>query len=343
MTDNSKEESLPTKDLALLQALGVVGSDGAVTPEAYIGYISRLRVNEQAQALGLPLIILPPPVAKSSPEKKVATFFSKDSTLYVDAGFEESYMLKSFIGSMVPNFNVRKKKHDLSKQEIDAIASQIAVLSEGEVIRRLEENNVVFQPHFGWAYSIRMPKLALDAPYDLEKLISRFYSANCYQLDCPSVNDLPGDERRCKEYLKSRKRAKQYGELMLKYLWLWRSLPPEKWSALIMVCLQHWDKMSTGWPDINILSPKHGLVLVEVKGKDKLHTSQIYTLLKLRDVLGPSRVAIAWANRIAYDLPIANSDHQESVWKWLTTPPELRVNSIAHPEFFYDPRKSLFT
>lgn len=343
MADNSKSEPPPIKDLGLLQALGVVSSDGGVTPEAYIGYISRLRVNEQAQALGLPLIILPAPIKKSSPEKKVAAFFSKDKTLYVDAGFEESYLLRSFMGSMVLNFNVRKKKHDLFKPEIDSIASEVTALSEGDVIRRLEENNAVFQPHFGWAYSIRMPASALYAPYDLGKLISRFYSASCYQLDSPSINDLPGDERRCKEYLNSKKTAKQYAELMLKYLWLWRSLPPEKWSELIKVCLEDWDKMSTGWPDINILSPEHGLVLVEVKGKDKLHTSQIYTLLKLRDVLGPERVAVAWANRIAHDLPIANSLHQESVWRWLKTAPELRVSSIAHPEFFYDSKKSLFT
>lgn len=343
MTDNLKSEVLSTKDLALLKALGVISSDGRATPEAYVGYISRLRVNEQAQALGLPLIVLPPPIGKSNPEKKVATFFAKDKTLYVDAGFEESYMLRSFIGSIVPDFNVRKKKHNLSTSKIELITSEVSALSEYDVIRRLEENNVVFQPHFGWAYSIGMPASAPDAPYDLEKLVSRFFSASCYQLDSPSINDLEGNRNRCMKYIRSKTRAKQYADLMLKYLWLWRSLPPKTWSELIQVSLENWERMSTGWPDINIVSPEHGLILVEVKGKDKLHTSQIYTLLKLREVLGPERVAIAWANRIIHELPISNSMHQKSVWSWLKTPQEKRINNIAHPGFFYNPEQSLLS
>lgn len=341
MTESFISGQLTAKDIALLKVLGVVNSDGGVTPEAYIGYIARLRVNEQAQALGLPLIILPAPISKSNPEKKVAAFFSKDKSLYVDAGFEESYLLKSFLGSIYPGFNLRKQKADLSISEIETVSSKVFDLSEGDVVKCLEENNPVFQPHFGWAYRIKMPESALDAPYNNEKLVSRFNSACCYQLESPSINDLPGNESRCKEYLGSNKRAKQYADLMLKYILLWRSLSPKKWSELVKVCLENWDKMSAGWPDINILSPEYGLIVIEVKGMDKLHASQIYTLLKLREVLGPERVAVAWANRIANDLPFDNLQHQDSVWKWVRTTPELRANNLAHPEFFYDSNKAI--
>ena len=86
----------------------VLSVQKGATPEAYVGYISRLRVNEKAQTLGLLLIVLPPPIGKSNPEKKVATFFANDKNLYVGAGFEESYILRSFIGSITPDFIVRK-------------------------------------------------------------------------------------------------------------------------------------------------------------------------------------------------------------------------------------------
>ena len=107
MTDTLKSELLSTKDLAILNAIGVISHEGRATPEAYVGYISRLRVNEQAQALGLPLIVLPPPIGKSNPEMKVAIFFAKDKNLYVDAGFEKRYILRSFIGSITQDFIVK--------------------------------------------------------------------------------------------------------------------------------------------------------------------------------------------------------------------------------------------
>lgn len=341
MTEESDRVDFTATDLALMKALGIIDAQGRLTPEAYVGYVTRLRVNEQAQALGLPLIVLPPPSKKSSPEKKVADFFSKDKTLYVDGGFEESYMLRSFITSIAVGFNARKRKHKLSNSEIQAIADEVSALSEEEVIRRLEENNVVFQPHFGWAYSIRMPDAAPDVPYDAEKLVRRFRDSICYQLEAPSINDLEGNKQRCTQYIRSKTRAKQYADLMLSYLWLWRSLSPLKWADLVRVSLENWDKMATGWPDINIVSPDYGLILVEAKGKDKLHTSQVYTLLKLREVLGPERIAIAWTNRIVYDLPLCNFEHQDSVWRWIRTRPERRKNNLKHPGTFYSADKAL--
>jgi hypothetical protein len=341
MAEHSENSHPSENSLRLLKALGVLDSSNRITPEAYIGYVTRLPVNEQAQAIGIPLILLPAPRGDDGPEKVVAKFFSKERGLHVDGGYEESYLLRSFITSVVPGFNARKKKHLISNEQIAEISREVSGLTEGQVIRRLEKNNVVFQPHFGWAYSIKMPETADHAPYSESELRSRFYKATCYRLPEAVINDLEGNEARCGEYLKSKERAEQYAKNMLTYLWLWRSLSPAEWQSLIAVVLENWDKMASGWPDINVVSPESGLILIEVKGKDKLHTSQVYTLLKLREVLGPHRVAIAWANRIAKDLPFDNSEHQESVLAWLRTPPDQRSNTLKHPSNFYCVSKSL--
>tara|TARA_R110000787_G_scaffold74331_1_gene165238 strand:- start:371 stop:1402 length:1032 start_codon:yes stop_codon:yes gene_type:complete len=341
MNKNSNDPQPNESSLRLLKALGVLDSSNQITPEAYIGYVMRLPVNEQAQALGIPLIVLPPPRGEDGPEKVVTKFFSRERGLHVDGGYEESYLLRSFITSVVSGFNARKKKHSITQEQIAELSQEISGLTEGQVIRRLEENNVVFQPHFGWAYSILMPESTEQAPYSMASLRSRFYKANCYRLPAAATNDLEGNKVRCEEYLRSKERAEQYARNMIAYLWLWRSLSPAEWASLVAVVLENWDKMASGWPDINVVSPEAGLILIEVKGKDKLHTSQVYTLLKLREVLGPHRVAIAWANRIAKDLPFDNSEHQESIWEWLRTPPEKRSNMLKHPEHFYCASKAL--
>ena len=59
---------------------------------------------------------------------------------------------------------------------------------------------------------------------------------------------------------------------------VWRSLSRKSWYQLAKVTLTDWDKMYAGWPDITIHSPSEGLSLVE---------------LKLKEVLGPNRIAIA--------------------------------------------------
>lgn len=339
MAENPDQQHLDEGSIKLLRALGVLDGQNHVTPEAYIGFVTRRPVNEQAQALGIPLVLLPPPRGEESPESTVSKFFSKEKGLHVDGGYEESYLLRSFITSVAVGFNAKKKKHSLSHEKVAAIAKTVSTLTEEQVIRLLEENNVVFQPHFGFAYSIQMPERADESPYTMEKLIERFFKAACYQLEEPAINDLEENEARCNEFLRSKEGAKHYAKLMLTYLWVWRSLSSFEWSSLIKVVLENWDKMATGWPDINIVGPETGLILVEVKGKDKLHTSQVYTLLKLKEVLGPQRFAIAWVNRIA--MGVENREHQESVWEWVRTSPENRANTIKHPKSFYCASKVL--
>ena len=326
--------------IQLLQKLGVLDENCDVTPEGFIGFITRMPVNEQAQALGLPLILLPPHPDNRKPEAKVVDFFSKDKKLSIYGGFGESYLLRSFISSVVGEFEERKRKHKISKEQIDLIATRVLGYSESDIIHLIEKNNVVFQRHFGWVYSIEYPPISDHESYFPKDLISRFSKCTYYKLPMPPTNDQEQAEIDVREYLLSKTRAKQYAKQMLDYLYVWRSLTPQHWARFIRMVLTHWDKMSTGWPDINIVSPHGGLVLIEVKGKDKLHTSQIFTLLKLREVLGPERVAIAWVNRVARDLSFDNSKHRASALEWINTPSHTRTNSLLHPKGFYDLSKS---
>lgn len=324
-----------------LQALGIIDEQNRITPEAYVGYISRLPVSRQAEALGLPLILLPPPKIEESPEAKVIKFFSKDKEIYVDGGYEESYLLKSFIGSITESFDSRRRKHSLTPAEIDSAAEKVAGLTESKVMRLLEKNNVVFQQHFGFSHGIKMPQRIEVGEIDFAYLKRRFNSASCYKFLDAALNDLAGDEKRCIEYLAAPSSSTQYAENMIRYIWLWRSLSPLEWRSLIKVVLANWEKMATGWPDLNLVSPTYGLILVEVKGKDKLHTSQIYTLLRLRDVLGPERVAIAWTNAVASDIPFDNAQHQRSVWEWVRAGNRRKDHHIENWLQFYNASKAL--
>jgi len=329
--------------IALLQVLGILDGLGEITPEAYIGYINRLPLNRQAEAMGIPLFLLPPPNKCDDPESKVSRFFSKDKELVVDSGFEESYLVKSFIGSIAGGFEVRKRKHSLKKSDIEQISKRISSYSEGDVVFMLEKYNEVFHPHFGFVYSIKFPKEFNGTKITYEDLFSRFKSTTYYKLDNAPINDQEGALIEAKGFLKSKRRANQYASNMMQYIILWRSLTPSKWADLVRTVLENWDKMYSGWPDINIVSSDVGLLFVEVKGKDKLHTSQIFTLLKLREILGANMVAIAWSNRVAYELPFDNQEHQRDIRGWLYLDEMEREKVNFHPLFFYDKNKSLFS
>lgn len=313
MNSNVDVTAIRNQTLRQLKILGVLNERNEITPEAYVGYIARLPVNQQAESLGLPLILFPPPNGDDSPERKVMRFFAKDRSVVVDGGFEESYLVRSFITSIADSFDSRKRKHTIKPDEIEVSAKRVHSLLDKDVLRLIEENNPVFQPHFGWSHTIKMPDEVEVGSIDIAFLKRRFKAASCIKLPQPAINDLAGDELRCKEYLKERARASQYANNMIKYIWLWNALSKNEWEKLIRVVLSNWERMSSGWPDLNLISPKYGLIMVEVKGKDKLHNSQIYTLLRLREVLGPERVAVAWSNTVARDIPFDNQIHQESV------------------------------
>lgn len=340
--DNDGDVTTVRSDiLRQLKVLGVLDERNEITPEAYVGYIARLPVNQQAESLGLPLILLPPPNGDDSPEAKVMRFFAKDKSVVVDGGFEESYLIRSFITSITEAFDSRKRKHSLTPDEIEWSAKRVHSLTDRDVLRLIEENNVVFQPHFGWSHTIKMPDEVEAGDIDVGLLKRRFKMASCVKLPQPAINDLVGDELRCNEYLKEPARASQYAKNMIQYIWLWRALTKDEWERLIRVVLSNWEKMSSGWPDINLISPEYGLLMVEVKGKDKLHNSQIYTLLRLREVLGPQRVAVAWANAVARDIPFDNQFHQESVWQWIRAGSSRRADQIENWKHLYNLSRAL--
>nr|WP_281721956.1 hypothetical protein [Nitrosomonas nitrosa] len=341
MEEDCETTIVRSSTLRQLKILGVLDEKNEITPEAYVGHIVRLPVNRQAESLGLPLILLPPPSGDESPESKVILFFKKDKDIVVDGGFEESYLVKSFITSITQTFDSRRRKHILTPEEIEIVSKKVHSLTDWDVLRLIEENNVAFQPHFGWSHTIKMSTQVEDGVIDLPLLKRRFKLASCVKLPQPAINDLLGDEHRCNEYLKDPARASQYAENMIRYLWLWRALSKDEWENLIRVVLSNWERMSTGWPDLNLISPAYGLLMVEVKGKDKLHNSQIYTLLRLREVLGPQRIAIAWANAISRDLPFDNRQHQASVWSWIRSGSARQTVQIENWSQFYNPNRAL--
>ena len=155
--DNNGEMTTVRSDLLRqLKTLGVLDDRNEITPEAYVGYIARLPVNRQAESLGLPLILLPPPNGEDSPESKVMRFFAKDRNVVVEGGFEESWLLKSFITSITKAFDSRARKHSLTPEEVETASKKVHSLTEQEVLRLIEEKNVVFQPEFGYSQMVKM-------------------------------------------------------------------------------------------------------------------------------------------------------------------------------------------
>lgn len=323
------------KKLEVLRSLGVLDENLEISPEALVGYITRLPVNKQAEAMGLPLIALPPLPNNGKPERKVIAFLSNSKELEVRGGFGESYFIRSFISSLIGEFNERKRKHTLTNAQINSIVARATNFTEQNVVHLLEQNNVVFQRHFGFAYGLRYPDVPKIEHFSKTDLLERFKKIKHYKFDNAAINDLAASEAEAIEYLSKSTNAARYAEQICSYLYLWRSLERETWGKLISTVLRNWDKMATGWPDVNVIGQNGQLALIEVKGKDKLHTSQVFTLLKLREVLGPQRLAIAWVNRIVYDLPFDNKVHRDSVMAWINAPANERTNSLQHWEGFY--------
>lgn len=330
-----------SKKIKILQHLGILDCDCNITPEAFVGYITRLPVNKQAEAMGIPLIMLPPLPKNGSPERKILTFLKNQKNLYASGGFEESYLIRSLISTIINDFNLKKRTHDLTKEKITEIAKCIKGFSEADVVSRLEENHTAFARHFMFSYALEYPDVPKQDHFTKEDLHIRFKKIKHFRLEYGANNDLASAEAAAIKYLKSKSRANEYVELMTKYLYLWRSLEKEKWSELIKVSLTHWGKMSAGWPDINVIGPHKQMTLIEVKGKDKIHTSQVFTLLKLKEVLGPNRLAIAWVNKVAYDPSFNNKEYKQSVLDWINTPADKRNNSIKHPIWFYNNKNSI--
>jgi hypothetical protein len=78
--------------------------------------------------------------------------------------------------------------------------------------------------------------------------------------------------------------------------------------------------MYAGWPDITLYATKIGLTLLEIKGDDKIHSSQIFTILKLKEVLGSKRIAILWLNstKTGYS-GLGYSKHKNDMIEWFNT------------------------
>ena len=135
---NSASHYIDAAKIRLLQQLGVLDENHDVTPEGFIGFVTRLPVNEQAQALGLPLILLPPRPQNQKPETTAIEFFSRQKNLSVSGGYGESYLLRSFISSIVSEFEERKRKHRISKEQIESISDRVAEFEECDILHLIE-------------------------------------------------------------------------------------------------------------------------------------------------------------------------------------------------------------
>jgi len=299
----------------LLKTLGVLDAECRVTPEAYVGAIARKPVDVQANLLQLPIIIRPFRKNGGSPEKQFVTYFKSRVKAKIDGGESysgEGFLIKSFISFIVPEFDHRKQKYDYSKEEIAEQTRHILSLDDWDIIKRcesfLDPNDMKFE------YPSRC---ASDTPIDKFCLSKRFKDAK------PRITSLWLSEKSDKERIseaKNKNRENKYVRFNLEQLELWHSLSKEEWRMLAEVTLLNWSKMYAGWPDLIFYSKETGLALVEIKGTDKIHASQVYTLLKLKEVLGPKRLAIGWLNsgRINYSGVIYSAHMKEAV-EWFNT------------------------
>jgi len=302
--------------LLKLQELGILGNDGEIKPDAYQGLIANKPVVTQAKILGIPVIHRPFRADGTSPEEQFVTYFRKRTTATFEGGESwatEGFIIKSLISSIIPGFDYRKKKVDLSKSEIEYRLEMVAELDAWDVAIAQEPkfDNIEISYDFG-------PKP--NGVFSPSTLRERFRKSRVY-----GSYSSTGLDKEVVEEAKSKEKESNYVRLLSEYVCLWESMNQGDWQKIIGLVLREWSRIYAGWPDITIFSKATGLTLVEIKGKDKVHPNQVYTLMKLKDILGSSRMAIGLINTPQFDF---SSDirkaHTESVVEWLNTPFEQR-------------------
>lgn len=300
--------------ITLLIKLNILDSNLKVTPEAYTASVSRKPVDEQAKLLGIPVIIRPETNKALSPEKQFIDYFRKRTKDHIDGGESystEGYLIKQLLTNIIPGFDYRSRSHNYNKKAIEKQIDVINHLDNHEVLRRCESFTIHSEIKF--IFDDDKPNTDIDERY----LRHRFREAKAI------ITSLHIDERTDSERIeiaKGKDREEIYTKYNLRMLELWDSLSKEEWHKLANIVLENWDKMYAGWPDLTIFSRKNGLTLIEIKGKDKIHPAQVFTLLKLKEVLGPNRIAIGWINsgKIKSSGQVYKA-HMEEVTQWLNT------------------------
>lgn len=310
-------KTLSSETIDQLIKLEILNDNLEITPQAYVGVISRKPVNEQAEMLGVPLIVRPFKKNDMSPEKQFIRYFSSRVPGYIDGGDDwssEGYIIKSLLSYIVPEFEHRSRKHNYSNEEIKIQVECILSYSEINIIEKCE---VLLS-------SRDYVDLDFNAYTKLQDRVDKKYLRERFRCAKGSISQYsPIFEESTEERVmisKSKEYESTYIDYCLNYIELWRSLSKEEWLSLAEITLSNWSKMFAGWPDLTFYSESLGLTLVEIKEKDKIHTSQIYTILKLKEALGPKRLAVGWLNsgRINFSGQYY-TNHMKEVISWFNT------------------------
>lgn len=299
----------------LLIKLDVLDKQLRVTPEAFVGAIARKPVDKQAELLGLPVIIRPFRKNQDSPEKQFIKYFKNRVKMHVDGGesySSEGYIIKSFLSFIIPEFDYRKKQHQYSDAEIIKQICHIPSLNDIDIVKSCEsflDHDIKF---------IYKDEAIEEEGITKKYLSSRFRSADAKVISF-HIDEISDQERINKA--KSKEQENNYIRFLLEQLELWHSLSKQEWYALAEIVLCNWEKMYAGWPDLTFYSKDRGLILVEIKGSDKIHASQVFTILKLKEVLTEKRIAIGWLNsgKINFSGKVYTS-HMNEVINWFNSP-----------------------
>jgi len=301
----------------LLTELGVLNENMEITPEAYVGAISRKPVDEQARMLGLPVIIRPFTKKGGSPEKQFIKYFQSRVKENIDGGESwstEGYLIKSLLSFIIPEFDYRSRTHNYSNKEIAEQVFRITELNSIDIVEKCELFLGESRDGVALDFSSEHSK---DVEINKTFLRNRFKNSRPY-IASGQIFDESDEERFSKAKIKEREN--NYINFLLGYLELWHSLSRDEWKDLAETTLQNWRKMFSGWPDLIFFSKENGLTLIEIKGSDKIHASQVYTLLKLKEVLGSNRIAIGWLNsgKINFSGKYYSAHMKEAI-EWLNT------------------------
>jgi hypothetical protein len=279
--------------------LGVLDSSYEIAPEAYASATLRKSVDEQANILGVNLIIKAKRGMGSDVESEFIKYFSNK----VKANYQndEGYSIKTLMMCIAPSFDPQKRKCNLTYAEIIEQSKLSHKINEWNLLNVMETYIL-----FNWSGADpTFPKNEESTTYiDKKTLVKRHKGI--------TVEGKPINER-----------TSDYVMLSMKWLSLWRSLTPFQWEDLLRVSMSNWSKMSTGWPDLSVFSEDLGLTLIEIKGTDKVHNNQVFTLLKLKEVLGQNAIAIGWVREL--DIGRENlKQYNEQLVSWLSKPVLLR-------------------
>lgn len=279
--------------------LGVLDKYHKIAPEAYVSATLRKPVDKQAEILGINLIIK----AKRGNGKDIEGEFVKYFKNKIKANFsnDEGHMIKTMMNLIAPEFITRSKVVNFSEDRILELSKSPHRVNEWMLLNEIEKN--ILYSWFG-AEPIFPPNEVDISIIDRKCLLARQKNIIVEGKNIDS-------------------KTSSYVSSALEWLNLWRSLSPYQWEELLKISMLNWEKMNSGWPDLSIFSEELGLTLVEIKGSDKIHNNQVYTLLKLKEVLGKNALAIGWVRELNVGRECLKLYNQELV-SWMEQPVSIR-------------------